>query len=310
MHVVVLVHGFTGFATDVAYLAKVINARNAPDTTVFSPTCNEWRTDSGVGAQADRVAESVLKHLDERGPNKNVSISLVGHSLGGLVARLAAHKLASHNLKLRHYISVATPHLGSRYKSPIPPDLATIVARQTGRDLFLTEATPILSAMAQSPVLDALASFQTRTAYGCVEHDIPVGFESAVFMVDNPFVKPVSIESIAAPIKGILNSLPVAYSGGLSSLSATQPVLKDISDLTNDPAAFQLPVLTASAEEAVHLKQVEAILASLNSLTWTKMAIFPSRPLFAHEDVIVKTELWQVQFGCAVIEDIVERLLA
>ncbi|KAJ3385944.1 hypothetical protein HDU80_000529 [Chytriomyces hyalinus] len=162
--------------------------------------------------------------------------------------------------------------------------------------------------MAQSPVLDALASFQTRTAYGCVEHDIPVGFESAVFMVDNPFVKPVSIESIAAPIKGILNSLPVAYSGGLSSLSATQPVLKDISDHANDSAAFQL--LTASAEEAVHMKQVEEILTGLNSLTWTKMAIFPSRPLFAHEDVIVKTELWQVQFGSAVIEDIVERLLA
>ncbi|KAJ3229902.1 hypothetical protein HDU78_008780 [Chytriomyces hyalinus] len=277
MHVVVLVHGFTGFATDLAYLAKVINARNAPDTTVFSPTCNEWRTDSGVEAQAERVAESLLKHLDDRCLNKDVSISLVGHSLGGLVARLAAHKLANQNLKLRHYISVATPHLGSRYKSPIPPDLATVVARQTGRDLFLTEATPLLTAMAQSPVLDALASFQTRTAYG-------------------------------SPIKGILNSLPVAYSGGLSSLSATQPVLKDISDHANDSAAFQL--LTASAEEAVHMKQVEEILTGLNSLTWTKMAIFPSRPLFAHEDVIVKTELWQIQFGSAVIEDIVERLLA
>ncbi|KAJ3229721.1 hypothetical protein HDU81_005150 [Chytriomyces hyalinus] len=287
MHVVVLVHGFTGFATDLAYLAKVINARNAADTTVFAPTCNEWRTDSGVEAQTERVTESVLQY--DRGLTKDVSISLVGHSLGGLVARLAAHKLASHNLKLRHYISVTTPHLGSRYKSPIPPDLATIVARQTGRDLFLTEATPILSAMAQSPVLDALASFETRTAYACVEHDIPVGFESAVFMAFE-------------------FTLPVAYSGGLSSLSATQPTLMDISDHPYDPAAMQL--LVTSHEDGGHTKHVEAILTGLNSLTWTKMAIFPTRPLFAHEDVIVKTELWQVQFGSAVIENIVERLLA
>ncbi|TPX55734.1 hypothetical protein CcCBS67573_g09430 [Chytriomyces confervae] len=208
---------------------------------------------------------------------RDVSISLVGHWL-------AAHKLANQNLKLRHYISIATPHLGFTYKSPIPPDLATVVARQTGRDLFLTEVTPILTAMAQSP--------------------------SAVFMVDDSFVKPVSIGSIATPIKGILNSLPVVYTGGLSSLSTTQPLLKDISDHANDSAAFQLQLLTASTEEAVHMKQVEAILSGLNSLTWTKMEIFPSRPLFAHEDVIVKTELWQVQFGSAVIEDFVERLLA
>ncbi|KAI8840769.1 putative serine esterase-domain-containing protein [Chytriomyces cf. hyalinus JEL632] len=295
MHVVVLVHGFTGFATDLAYLAKVINARSAADTTVFNPTCNEWRTDSGVEAQAQRVAESVLKHLDDRGLNKDISISLVGHSLGGLVARLAAHKLASRNLKLRHYISVATPH----------PQLLLAKLVETCSSLKPRRfCLPWRNRRCWMSWL--LSRLEPRTA---VEHDIPVGFESAVFMVDNPFVKPVSIESIAAPIKGILNSLPVAYSGGLSSLSATQPVLKDISDHANDPA-YQLPVLTASIEEAIHLKQVEAILAGLNSLTWTKMAIFPSRPLFAHEDVIVKTELWQVQFGSAVIEDIVERLLA
>ncbi|KAI8828374.1 putative serine esterase-domain-containing protein [Chytriomyces cf. hyalinus JEL632] len=305
-HLVVLIHGLHGTAGDLAYLAKLLKARHAVDTHVLVPTCNEGKTGSGIDAQAQRVVDSIVNEASLLGLEKSetIAVSLIGHSLGGLIARMVAHKLIQPNFKLRHYVSIATPHIGSRFKSIIPPDAAAVVAGQTGKELFLMDdKDPLVAALAQAPFLDTLAAFESRTAYGCVQYDLSVGFETSLIRIDNPCLEPFSTRSITAPLKALMNSMPVAYSFNFTSLTSSQPQLRDVSTPAGEISSVVEPNTDASL---VHIQQM---LQSLNSLTWTKIAVFPTRPLFGHVDVIVQDERWNAQFGHSVIQDIVERVL-
>ncbi|KAI8831523.1 putative serine esterase-domain-containing protein [Chytriomyces cf. hyalinus JEL632] len=281
-HLVVLIHGLHGTAGDLAYLAKLLKARHAVDMHVLVPTCNEGKTGSGIDAQAQRVVDSIVNEALLLGPEKseNIAVSLIGHSLGGLISRMVAHKLIQPNFKLRHYVSIATPRLGSQFKSIIPPDAAAVVAGQTGKELFLT------------PFLETLTAFESRTTYGCAQYDLSVGFETSLIRIDNPYLEPFSTRSITAPFKALMNSMPVAYSFNFTSPTSSQPQLRDVS--------------TPAGEFSIHVQQM---LHSLNSLIWTKIAVFPTRPLFGHVDVIVQDERWSIQFGHSVIQDIVKRVL-
>ncbi|KAJ3231055.1 hypothetical protein HDU78_007949 [Chytriomyces hyalinus] len=301
-HLIVLIHGLHGTAGDLAYLAKLLKARHAVDTHVLVPTCNEGKTDSGIEPQAQRVVDSILNEASFLAQDREtIAISLIGHSLGGLIARMVAHKLMLHKFKLRHYVSIATPHLGSRFKSVIPPNVAAVVARQTGKDLFLIDGKdPLVAALTQTPFLETLAAFESRTAYGCVQYDMSVGFETSLIRVDNPYLERFSTRRITQPFQALMNSMPVAYSFNFTSVSSSQPRLKDVST----PAGHMSSLLESNSD--VHIQQM---LQSLNSLTWTKIAIFPTRPLYGHVDVIVRDERWNLQFGHSVIQDVVDRVL-
>ncbi|KAJ3229957.1 hypothetical protein HDU81_004914 [Chytriomyces hyalinus] len=216
-HLIVLIHGLHGTAGDLAYLAKLLRARHAVDTHILAPTCNEGKTSSGIEAQAERVVESIINEVSllRLENSETISVSLIGHSLGGLIARMVAHKLNPQHFKLRHYISIATP------------DASAVVAGQTGKELFLMDGKdPLVAALAQTPFLDTLAKFELRTAYGCVQYDLSVGFETSLIRIDNPYLP---ARSIAAPFHALMNSMPVAYSFNFTALSSSQPELKDIS---------------------------------------------------------------------------------
>ncbi|TPX50217.1 hypothetical protein CcCBS67573_g10105 [Chytriomyces confervae] len=307
-HLVVLIHGLHGTAGDLAYLAKLLKARHAVDTHVLVPTCNEGKTGSGIEAQAQRVVDSIVNEASLLGLEKSetIAVSLIGHSLGGLIARMVAHKLIQPSFKLRHYVSIATPHLGSRFKSIIPPDAAAVVAGQTGKELFLVDGKdPLVATLAQAPFLETLAAFETRTAYGCVQYDLSVGFETSLIRIDNPYLEPFSTRSITAPLKALMNSIPVASPFNFTSLSSSQPQLRDVS--TSEGESTYAGLLDSNTDASqVHVQQM---LLSLNSLPWTKIAVFPTRPLFGHVDVIVQEERWNIQFGHSVIQDIVDRVL-
>ncbi|KAJ3226213.1 hypothetical protein HDU81_007431 [Chytriomyces hyalinus] len=305
-HLIVLIHGHHGTAGDLAYLAKLLRARHAVDTHMLVPTCNEGKTSSGIEAQAERVVENIVNEAALLGleNSETISVSFIGHSLGGLVARIVAHKLIPHKFKLHHYISIATPHLGSRFKSIIPPDAAAVIAKQTGKELFLMDGKdPLIGALAQTPFLDTLAAFESRIAYGCVQYDMSVGFETSLICEDNPYLERFSTRRITEPLHALMNSMPVDYSFNFTSVSSSQPKLKDVSTPAREPASL------LDANTGASLSHVQQMLQSLNSLTWTKIAIFPTRPLYGHVDVIVRDEGWNFQFGHSVVQDIVDRVL-
>ncbi|KAJ8772357.1 hypothetical protein K2173_027534 [Erythroxylum novogranatense] len=172
----------------------------------------------GVDVMGDRLAKEVLEVI-QRKPNLQ-KISFVAHSVGGLVARYVIGKLyrppktenledsmaagedlrgTIGGLEAMNFITVATPHLGSRGNKQVPflfgvpafEKAASLVIhwifRRTGRHLFLTDndegKPPLLKRMIQDSddfyFMSALRTFKRRVVYSNVGYDHIVGWRTS-----------------------------------------------------------------------------------------------------------------------------------
>ncbi|KAJ7533635.1 hypothetical protein O6H91_13G058000 [Diphasiastrum complanatum] len=213
-HLVVMVNGIVGSASDWKFAADLFQQRLGGKVVVHSSTFD------GIDVMGRRLADEV-QDVVQRKPNLK-KISFVAHSLGGLVARYAIarlylpstkHKTYFSNSKLldasaqgtllglkpMNFITVATPHLGSRGHKQLPfllglrclEKLATLIAHwfvgTTGKHLFLTDAKnnqpPLLYQMAtdcsEGLYLSALGSFKHHVAYANVVNDHMVGWRTS-----------------------------------------------------------------------------------------------------------------------------------
>eukprot|EP00934_Nitzschia_sp_Nitz4_P001120 Nitzschia sp. Nitz4//scaffold107_size73032//12908//14512//NITZ4_005756-RA/size73032-processed-gene-0.69-mRNA-1//-1//CDS//3329532581//1120//frame0 len=187
------------------------------DMVVYTSTCNEHKTQDGVRKGGDRLVEEMKLVIDgemsKRFPDLfttdkryNVTISILGNSLGGLFGRYAIAKFIErycvkdtssdsfildgrYNLSLNIFCTTATPHLGvSRHTYVKIPRTAEIgVAHalgDTGKDIF--RLNDLLHQMATSPTfLDPLANFRKRIAYAnAYGTDFPVPASTAAFLSD------------------------------------------------------------------------------------------------------------------------------
>ncbi|XP_052174385.1 lipid droplet phospholipase 1-like isoform X3 [Diospyros lotus] len=212
-HLVVMVHGIMGSAADWKFASEQF-IRILPDKVFVH--CSERNTAKltldGVDVMGERLTQEVLELIKQR-PNLR-KISFVAHSVGGLVARYAIGRLfrppkkeivEDLSLKSReeefkgtigglepmNFITVATPHLGSRGNKQVPFLLGVpvfekaaslvihLIFRRTGRHLFLTDdddtKPPLLKRMlgdyGECCFMSALGSFKRRVAYSNVGHD-------------------------------------------------------------------------------------------------------------------------------------------
>ncbi|KAL0400998.1 UNVERIFIED_CONTAM: ATP-dependent 6-phosphofructokinase, chloroplastic [Sesamum latifolium] len=232
-HLVVMVHGFLEEVSSFTHVVEVKNGsdwkfgaeqfvQRLPDKVFVH--CSERNaaklTLDGVDVMGERLAEEVLEVI-KRKPGLR-KISFVAHSVGGLVARYAIGKLyrppeggsaeeVSTNvsteeskgtiadLQPMNFITVATPHLGSRGNKQVPflfgvpafERAAGLVIhwifRRTGRHLFLRDddegKPPLLKRMVEdneeSLFMSALRSFKRRVAYSNVGYDHIVGWRTS-----------------------------------------------------------------------------------------------------------------------------------
>lgn len=220
-HLVVMVHGILGSTKDWKFAAEQF-VRVLPDKVfVHCSERNESRlTLDGVDVMGERLAEEVLEMI-QRKP-KLSKISFVSHSVGGLVARYAIGRLyrpfkrenaedSSTNkceedsrgtiggLDAINFITVATPHLGSRGNKQVPflfgvPAFEKaanwvihLIFRRTGRHLFLNDddegKPPLLKRMIKDYgdcyFMSALRTFKRRVAYSNVGYDHIVGWRTS-----------------------------------------------------------------------------------------------------------------------------------
>ncbi|XP_023552819.1 putative lipase YOR059C [Cucurbita pepo subsp. pepo] len=220
-HLVVMVNGIMGSSTDWRYAAEQF-VKRLPDKIFVH--CSERNvsklTLDGVDVMGDRLAEEVLEVI-QRKPNLQ-KISFVAHSVGGLVARHAIGKLyrpaetkkleaSSTNgqpqessgtiggLEPVNFVTVATPHLGSRGNKQVPflfglaaiEKLASLIIhwilRRTGEHLFMTDddggKPPLVQRMIEDQgeyyFMSALMSFKRRVVYSNVDYDHFVGWRTS-----------------------------------------------------------------------------------------------------------------------------------
>ncbi|KAL5569794.1 hypothetical protein UlMin_026369 [Ulmus minor] len=220
-HLVVMVNGILGSVADWKFAAEQF-VKLLPDKVFVH--CSERNvsmlTLDGVDVMGQRLVEEVLEVI-QRKPNLK-KISFVAHSVGGLVARYAIGKLyrapktenvedssisgseedsrgTIGGLEAMNFVTVATPHLGSRGNKQVPflfgvpafEKLAScvihLIFRRTGRHLFLTDfdegKPPLLKRMIEDYddccFMSALRTFKRRVLYSNVGYDHIVGWRTS-----------------------------------------------------------------------------------------------------------------------------------
>ncbi|XP_019174516.1 PREDICTED: uncharacterized protein LOC109170039 [Ipomoea nil] len=239
-HLVVMVNGIIGSAENWKFPAKQFVKAYPQDVIVHCSESNSATlTFDGVDVMGKRLAEEVTSVI-QRYPNLQ-KISFIGHSLGGLISRYAiatlygkgcAEKPSKENgdcelnesnndlhsedllkgkiagLEPVNFITIATPHLGSRGHKQVPAfcglySLENVISRasgilgRTGRHLFLTDSDngkpPLLLQMASDsedlPFISALESFRRRVAYANIHFDHIVGWSTSSIRPRNELPK-------------------------------------------------------------------------------------------------------------------------
>uniref|UniRef100_A0A8I7BJB7 DUF676 domain-containing protein n=1 Tax=Hordeum vulgare subsp. vulgare TaxID=112509 RepID=A0A8I7BJB7_HORVV len=211
-HLLVMVHGILGSTNDWQYAANEF-VKQLPDDVIVH--CSEKNMNTltldGVDVMGERLADEVLDVISRK-PELS-KISFLAHSVGGLVARYAIAKLYRHpnstfdskaegticGLEAVNFITVATPHLGSRGNKQVPLLFGFItiekvasrvihwIFRRTGRHLFLTDSAegeqPLLQCMVEDYgdlyFISALRAFKRRVAYANADCDYIVGWRTS-----------------------------------------------------------------------------------------------------------------------------------
>ena len=264
-HLIVLVNGLWGQAAHWKTMVECLESRAAVAAEgdeskpslplsslsqggvhVYVSQSNQlFDTYDGIDVCGDRLAKEVTKVVEERqqlGTTPYVSISFIGHSMGGLIARYCAGKLYDGSsrtmlgLTPKHFVSMATPHVGfSPQYEDVPlsswikkrrgikyitrpildrfvPWSTSLVLGSAGKQFFLRDDTlnPLVYTLSCGEYLDALASFQTRTCYANVQMDHLVGWSNASIRFPEEYESVLEhISSVNVERKGVVREDPI-----------------------------------------------------------------------------------------------------
>ncbi|KAH6019973.1 hypothetical protein HBI83_109190 [Parastagonospora nodorum] len=212
-HLCVLVHGLWGNPEHLKQVSDSLRQRFSEDQVeilVAKRNAGSFTYD-GVDTGGERVASEVEQKLEDlkNDGNEIKKISVIGYSLGGLVARFAIGLLYSRGVfeKIQpvNFTTFATPHLGVRtplrgYHSHIWNILGARTLSMSGRQLFGIDkfretGRSLLSVLADSNsiFIKGLAQFQHRSLYANVVNDRTVTYYTAGISQTDPFVKPENV---------------------------------------------------------------------------------------------------------------------
>lgn len=174
--------------------------------------CNSGNlTYDGIEVCGERLAheiEETLGQLEADG-HKIRKLSVVGYSLGGLIARYALGLLYARDwldeIEPVNFTTFATPHLGVR--APVKGaqglffnGLGSRTVSVSGKQLFLTDTfrdsgKPMLRVLADpdSIFIRALAKFRHRSVYGNVINDRTTPFYTTIFSSVDHFPDPENV---------------------------------------------------------------------------------------------------------------------
>lgn len=224
-HLVVLIHGLWGSYKHMKSMKTVFNEKfgkvreigdylnNIEETIFFAPKQNAlFKTFDGIEIIGYRTLIE-LCHFIEQFHKRNkdariTKVSVVGYSLGGLVARFVIGKCFTEfkdffkNIEPFVFMTVASPHLGiqfyekSRFNSwilnPIKKILGSTFLGKSGRELFIIDSgnnEPMLVRLSQNEYLYALSLFKHRIVMANVKNDRTVAFYTAFITDRDPFIE-------------------------------------------------------------------------------------------------------------------------
>ncbi|XVF36491.1 hypothetical protein REPUB_Repub19eG0063000 [Reevesia pubescens] len=333
-HLVIMVHGIIGSAQNWRFAAKQFLKSYPEDAIVHCSERNSsMLTFDGVDVMGDRLAEEV-KYVISRHPSVQ-KISFVGHSLGGLVARYAIARLYEQDLTRENsqtngncgtdhlgdscpqgkgkiaglepvnFITVASPHLGSRWHKQVPlfrgsRALEKVAARiswflgRTGKHLFLTDGKngkpPLLLQMVRDcedlKFMSALQSFRRRVVYANASFDHIVGWSTSSLRRRNELPK--------------IKHLP---------RGEKYPHIVKVE--TSETATFDEVPSEANINGNEKIDLEEEMIRALTKLSWERVDVYfkgSRQRLLAHTTIQVKS-YWFNSDGADVVQHMIDNFI-
>ncbi|KAL9096055.1 MAG: hypothetical protein Q9165_001577 [Trypethelium subeluteriae] len=205
-HLVVLIHGFVTSRSKASVLRESLREKYPEELHILVTRSNsDSFTYDGIEVGGERVTheiEETLEQLSKRG-NTITKISMIGYSLGGLVARYAIGLLYSHGwfdkIQPVNFTTFASPHLGVRTpKVGLRNQIWNVMGARTlsvsGQQLFTIDSfrdtgRPLLSLLADpsSIFLRGLARFKNRTLYANIVNDRSAVYYTTAISRTDPF---------------------------------------------------------------------------------------------------------------------------
>ncbi|PKX92254.1 lipase ROG1 family protein [Aspergillus novofumigatus IBT 16806] len=206
-HLCVLVHGLWGNPSHLDYLAASLRERYGEDRLyILAAKRNSGNfTYDGIELGGERLAheiEDTLGALAAEGTHIK-KLSVIGYSLGGLVARYALGLLHARGwfdkLEPVNFTTFVSPHVGVRMplkgiRDHIFNGLGARTLSMSGRQMFMVDefrdtGRPLLSILADpdSIFIQALAKFRNRSVYANIVNDRSTAFFTTALSTTNPF---------------------------------------------------------------------------------------------------------------------------
>ncbi|OAL75572.1 lipase/serine esterase [Trichophyton violaceum] len=206
-HLCVLIHGLWGNPSHLNYIVSSLREKYGESSLqILCPKSNAGNlTYDGIELGGERVAhevEEAIKGSAEQGC-KIRKLSVVGYSLGGLIARYAIGLLYAkgyfEDIEPINFTTFASPHVGVRSPARTSHFWNVLGARcvsTSGRQLFMIDSfrdteKPLLSILATpgSIFMLALEKFRHRTLYANAINDLSaVYYTTAISRID-PFTQ-------------------------------------------------------------------------------------------------------------------------
>ncbi|KAI9669975.1 MAG: hypothetical protein M1831_007011 [Alyxoria varia] len=222
LHLCVFVHGLWGSPSHLNFLCKSLRKQHPSEDKVHTLICQSNAgsfTYDGIETGGERVTKEVedeLESLEKKG-KKVTKFSILGYSLGGLIARYAIGLLYSKGhfddgkMLPVNFTTFATPHLGVRtplrgWRNSIFNSLGGRTLSLSGHQMFLIDnfrdtGEPLLSVLAgpNTIFMHALSMFKKRSLYANIVNDRAVAFYTAAMSRVDPFVDIDAIKINYAP---------------------------------------------------------------------------------------------------------------
>lgn len=205
-HLFVLIHGLWGGPNHMLTIERAVHQSLAPVSkekvvTLKPLSFRFWKTYDGLAFIADRVIADILYEIEtlkEKQGYTVTKISIVGYSLGGLIARYVIGVLEElgffDHVQPVFYLTFATPHVGVEFfRQNFFEKTANLVGPyffgQSGKQLFIADLQKLVVQMADpdSHYFKGLLRFQKHILLANIKNDRTVAFFTSYISEHLPF---------------------------------------------------------------------------------------------------------------------------
>lgn len=217
-HLVVLIHGLWGNYKHMDTLKEVFEKtlKNKEDDSeennfiFFTPTENaRFKTLDGIELLGYRTLIEISQFIEaKREIDVKISkISVLGYSLGGLIARFVIGKMFTDcieiykNIEPIIFITLATPHVGVNFYNPNKTALQSVlystltllgsnILGKSGSELFIKNSgNDIILRLSTGDFIENLKKFKYRIVVANVKNDRTVAFYTSFISHCDPFIQ-------------------------------------------------------------------------------------------------------------------------